>query len=184
MSAELPAEMDKDELSNEQRRTLALLNDQMPKLLRGFDGVFARYGIERQVYRFTTQRVAERGENDGCHMACCSCPPPEEACIENCPQCLEQADEVAAKDLTRDQRRTLELLNRHMLDLLRGFDEVLTGHDIDRQVYRFTTARIAERNDDAYCLMVCCRCPPPEDACTGECSSCGGKDAGPVAVEV
>jgi hypothetical protein len=174
------------DLTDEQRQTLELLNGHMGELLTGFDEVLERYGIHRQIHRFSTVR-SRKDDDAPCHMACCSCGPPDEACIENCPQCEEPASvtpEAGAggaggtsrpsvlydSELSDEQRQTLELLNGRMGELLSGFDEVLERYGIERQVHRFSTVQFVSRADEAPCLMMCCRCPPPDDAC--ECSPC------------
>jgi hypothetical protein len=177
MTAERSDELADSELTDEQRQTLALLNGKRSDLLTGFDEALARRSIGRQVHRFSTRKIAERREDDGCHMACCSCPPPEEACIEDCQVCKEKGGEqkdrpdvVPEEELTEDQRRTRDLLNDSMYELLCDFDEVLARHGIERQVHRFST--VVERSADSECFMLCCACPPPDEACAGECTPC------------
>lgn len=95
-------------------------------------------------------------------------------------------DEVAESDLSPEQKKTLELLNGHMADILVEFNAVLARHGIQREVHEFSTRKVGTTDFGAgsTCMMACCACPPPEEACIGQCSACpeGGAPGGPVAL--
>ena len=76
------------ELTQEQRETLAKLNNNMSSILARFDAVLNEFGIDRQVHLFTTirQRVQlKEEESAGPMMCCCVYGPPDEAPCDECP---------------------------------------------------------------------------------------------------
>ena len=69
-------------LTDEQQETLRRVNENMDAILREFDAVLARHGIQRQVFDFSMAPV----RTGGCQMCCCTNPPPSEACCNKCPK--------------------------------------------------------------------------------------------------
>jgi hypothetical protein len=86
----------------------------------------------------------------------------------------KRADEISSKDLTAEQTKNVDLLNEKMRHILDDFDKVLAQHGIERQVYQFTTVRTGFGSKYARegCMMACCACGPPDEACIGDCPAC------------